>query len=139
MSEPEAHFAFLWEAAGGPAIVPEYKFHESRRWRADFALLECGVLIEIEGGGFAGGRHTRGTGFANDAQKYLEAALAGWRVVRLVPQQLNLPTIERILSWTLTLPKPAFATLPPSPTPKAGKNGGCRSSKKPKKASKTAS
>ena len=35
------------------------------------------------------GRHNRGAGFAADLGKYLEAALAGWRVVRLGPDELT--------------------------------------------------
>lgn len=100
MTEPEAHFAFLWHGAGGPELQNEFKFHPSRKWRADFAHIDSKTLIEIEGGVHSGGRHTRGKGFSNDAEKYLEATLAGWTVIRLVPAQLTLPTIERIITWT---------------------------------------
>ena len=31
----------------------------------------------------SGGRHVRGQGFVADAEKYLEALAAGWRVVRV--------------------------------------------------------
>lgn len=46
----------------------------------------------------AGGRHTRGSGYAGDAEKYLEAALAGWRVLRLTERQLEIGAIERIVA-----------------------------------------
>lgn len=105
MTAPEAHFALLWQAAGGPELINEFKFHPTRKWRADFAHMGSKTLIEIEGGVHSGGRHTRGSGFSKDAEKYLEAfIIAGWNVVRLVPSQLNLPTIERIISC---LPKNA--------------------------------
>ncbi len=43
-----------------------------------------------------GGRHNRAAGFVADAEKYLEAVLAGWRVVRLVNSQLTLETVGRV-------------------------------------------
>ncbi|MBN8457315.1 MAG: hypothetical protein J0M04_05685 [Verrucomicrobia bacterium] len=57
-------------------------------------------MIEIEGGIFlaGGGRHNRGGGYAKDAEKYLEAALAGWRVLRLTAAQLEIGFIERIVA-----------------------------------------
>jgi hypothetical protein len=58
-------------------------------WRADFALPEHGLLIECEGGGWAGGRHTRGAGFAADLKKYDAAARLGWRVYRCDPAMIK--------------------------------------------------
>jgi len=40
---------------------------------------------EIERAICINGRHNRGAGFAADLEKYLEASLAGWRVVRFGP------------------------------------------------------
>jgi very-short-patch-repair endonuclease len=62
------------------------------------------TLIEIEGGIFipGGGRHNRGGGYAKDAEKYLEAVLAGWTVIRLTAHQLEVDFIERIVAWINT-------------------------------------
>ena len=99
-SRLESKFLFLWRVAGGPPLEREVRFHTSRRWRADFAHLESRTLIEIEGGIYlaGGGRHNRGGGYAKDAEKYLEAALAGWRVLRLTAVQLEIGFIERIVA-----------------------------------------
>lgn len=105
-SKLESKFLFLWRVAGGPLLEREVKFHTSRRWRADFAHRESRTLIEIEGGIFipGGGRHSRGVGYAKDAEKYLEAVLAGWTVIRLTERQLELDFIERIVGWLNTPP-----------------------------------
>jgi very-short-patch-repair endonuclease len=102
----ESKFLLLWRVAQGPALEREMKFHVSRGWRADFAHLPSRTLIEIEGGIFkrSGGRHNRGAGYAKDAEKYLEAVLAGWTVIRLTEKQLEIGFIERIVAWINTLP-----------------------------------
>ena len=98
-SKLESKFLFLWRVAQGPHLEREVQFHTSRRWRADFAHIESRTLIEIEGGIFMakGSRHTRGAGYAKDAEKYLEAVLAGWTVIRLTERQLEIDFIERIV------------------------------------------
>ena len=98
-SKLEAHFEFLWRVAQGPPLEREFRFHPSRKWRADFAHLDSRTLIEIEGGIFTNGRHTRGAGYAADLEKYLEATLAGWRVVRLGPKELIIETVDRVVEF----------------------------------------
>jgi len=103
-SKLESRFLFLWRVAQGPTLEREFRFHPERKWRADFAHTESRTLIEIEGGIFirGGGRHSRGAGYAKDAEKYLEAVLAGWTVIRLTEKQLELDFIERIVAWLNT-------------------------------------
>ena len=103
-SKLEARFLFLWRVAQGPSLEREVRFNPTRKWRADFGHLESRTLIEIEGGIFipGGGRHSRGAGYAKDAEKYLEAVLAGWTVIRLTEKQLDLDFIERIVAWINT-------------------------------------
>jgi len=68
---------------GLPVPRTSYRFHPARRWEADFAYPDLWLLIEIEGGEWASGRHTRGSGFIADCEKYAEAQIAGWRVLRI--------------------------------------------------------
>lgn len=102
VSKLEAHFEWLWRLMNGPALEREFRFHPTRKWRSDFAHLPSRTLIEIEGGIWVRGRHTSPKGFAADAEKYLEAALAGWRVIRLVDDQIKTPVIERIIAFCKT-------------------------------------
>lgn len=68
--------------AGLPAPIREFRFAHPRRWRADLAYVDLRILIEIEGGTFIQGRHTRPLGYENDCEKYNKAALDGWLVLR---------------------------------------------------------
>ena len=65
-----------------PAPETEYRFHPKRRWRFDFAWPKMKLAVEVEGGTWSGGRHTRGGGFAKDCEKYNAAVMLGWRVLR---------------------------------------------------------
>ena len=85
---PVSRFERLLRSVGLPAPVREHRFHPVRRWRFDYAWIEHKVALEVEGGVWTGGRHTRGTGFVADIEKYNAAVVAGWRVVRVVPGKL---------------------------------------------------
>lgn len=67
----------------------EYKFHAERNWRADFLITGTKILIEVEGGIWSGGRHTRGKGFIADMEKYNAAAVMGFKVLRFSTEQVK--------------------------------------------------
>ena len=67
----------------------EYRFDKKRKWRFDFAYPERKIAIEVEGGVFSGGRHTRGKGFTADCEKYNRATELGWSVYRFTTQQVR--------------------------------------------------
>lgn len=69
-------------AVGIPAPVQEHRFHEARRWRFDLAWPDLMIAVEVDGGVWSGGRHTRGAGFVADCEKVNEATAMGWRVFR---------------------------------------------------------
>jgi very-short-patch-repair endonuclease len=77
------------QIAGLPEPVREYRFARPRLFRADFAWPELGVLAEVEGGIWTGGRHTRGVGFQNDCQKQNIATVLGFRVVRFTEAMIE--------------------------------------------------
>jgi very-short-patch-repair endonuclease len=66
----------------------EYAFSPPRKWRSDFAFPEAMILVEIEGGTWNHGRHSRHKGFSNDLEKYNKAALMGFRVLRFTTDQV---------------------------------------------------
>lgn len=68
--------------------VKEFKFHPKRRWRFDYAIPEHRIALEVEGGVWTNGRHTRPQGFLGDIEKYNTATLMGWRVFRTTPDDL---------------------------------------------------
>ncbi|MCG9515148.1 endonuclease domain-containing protein [Acinetobacter pittii] len=67
----------------------EYKFHPKRKWRADFLITGKKILVEVEGGIWSGGRHTRGKGYIGDMEKYNEAAMMGFTVLRFSTEQVK--------------------------------------------------
>ncbi len=72
----------------GIDLTPEFKFHPTRKWRFDFLHEQSQVVLEVEGGVYSGGRHTRGSGFVKDIEKYNTATLMGYRVLRCVPNDV---------------------------------------------------
>lgn len=69
----------------------EYRFDPARKWRFDFAYPKNKVAIEIEGGIWTRGAHSRGAHFNSDSEKYNRAVILGWRILRYTTN-----TIERI-------------------------------------------
>lgn len=84
-----------------PTPVTEHRFHPVRRWRFDLAWPDVKLAVEVEGGTWTGGHHSYGKGFESDCEKYNEATLRGWRVLRVTPGMIDdgraLETIERAL------------------------------------------
>ena len=111
MSKGEDELAFQLRHATKFAFEREYRFHPTRRWRADVAIwigpahmaanLPC-LLVEVEGA-IRGkpGRHQRIDGMERDAEKYAEAMCLGWKVLRVMPSQVKsgqaLEWIERLM------------------------------------------
>lgn len=87
-NEFEASFAVQLKAEK-VEFEREFKFHPTRKWSADFHLVGRKILVEIEGGLFSGGRHTRGKGYINDMEKYNAATMMGYQVIRFSTQQVT--------------------------------------------------
>ena len=100
MSIAEESLTWQLKATGKPPWQTEFRFCD-RRWRFDFAWPIRKLAVEVEGGTWSGGRHTTGAGFEADCEKYNEATLLGWRVLRVTPHMIEdgraLVLIERAL------------------------------------------
>lgn len=87
----------VFASSGLPEPVAEYRFHPTRKWRFDYAWPRQKVALEVEGGVWTAGRHTRGSGFLRDMEKYNAAAVRGWRVLRCTPATLlAMDTIKQL-------------------------------------------
>lgn len=82
-------FVALCDRVGIPEPRMEYRFARPRMWRMDFAWVDAKLALEVEGGVWTGGRHTRGSGFLRDIEKYNRAAAMGWRLLRVTPDKLS--------------------------------------------------
>ena len=98
VSMPELLLEEQLKDAGIP-YEREFWFAPPRKWRSDFMLGS--LLVEIEGGAYVQGRHTRGSGFEKDAEKYNAAVELGYRVLRYTPAMIEsgdaLAQIQRVL------------------------------------------
>jgi very-short-patch-repair endonuclease len=87
----------LLRVTGIARMEREYQFDPSRRWRFDLAFPLLMLAVEVEGGTWSGGRHTRATGFRLDCDKYNEAALQGWLVLRVTADKVHDGSAARLV------------------------------------------
>lgn len=94
-STAELLLATQLEQAGIP-FEREVRFAPPRKWRADFRVYLARLLVEIDGGAWVNGRHSRGSGVEADCEKASAAAILGYRVIRVTPSQVD---DGRALAW----------------------------------------
>ena len=95
-------FLALVKRAKLPAPTPEFRFHPTRKWRIDWAWPEHRLALEVDGGVWTHGRHTRGAGWMKDTEKLNELTRMGWRLLRVTPSQLHDPQTIALLADCLT-------------------------------------
>lgn len=83
----------------------EYLFHPDRNWRADFFIPSLLLLIEIEGVSPTGTRHQRIGGFRLDIEKYAEAVCMGYRLLRVLPEQVTTGKAVEYLTRIISAPE----------------------------------
>lgn len=59
------------------------------------------MAVEIDGGVWSGGRHVRGGGYIADCEKLAEAAILGWRVLRVPTQWVTSGAALRLIKRAL--------------------------------------
>ncbi len=90
----------LCRATGIPQPEAEHRFAPPRRWRFDFAWPESKVALEVQGGLFVQGRHSRGAALLKEHDKLNAAAALGWRVLFATPKTLRAvwPSVQEAVS-----------------------------------------
>jgi hypothetical protein len=101
----------FWATFKIPTPVEEYRFCAGHRWRFDFAWPNYqreiradtgevvtiftltnaqigGVAVEVQGGIWTRGRHTRGAALKMEWDKLNTAAILGWRILYCEPRQV---------------------------------------------------
>jgi len=104
LPEPKVHrlqnnlFLSIIQESGLPSPELELRFHPQRKWRFDYAWPEKKVAMEVEGVLYRVriGRHQRGLGYEADCEKYAEALVLGWKVLRVTPGQIR---DGRVIIW----------------------------------------
>ena len=100
-SVPEQLLAVQLEQAG-IHYVREFVVAPPRKYRADF-FVALDLLIEVEGGAWINGRHSRGSGMEADCEKSALAAARGYRLLRVTPAQVDdgraLQWIQDAIAW----------------------------------------
>lgn len=84
----EQRFAEAWAATGlrGSDIERQFRFHETRRWRLDFAFPSQRLGVEIQGFGYG---HQSQQGMSADAEKFNAATELGWRLLVYTTRQIQ--------------------------------------------------
>ncbi len=81
---------------GIPIPLREQPVCEGRRWKMDFYWPIYSVVVEVEGGVWQQGRHTRGAGYIADCEKYNEISLRGLTLIRVTPKDLE---TGKVFDW----------------------------------------
>jgi hypothetical protein len=92
-----------WCRSQSLSFTTEHKFHAGRQWKFDWAIVELKIAVEYEGGMFGKPKARRCpvckelpkvSHFAidriiRDAEKYNQAAVDGWCVIRVIPTMVD--------------------------------------------------
>lgn len=100
-----------------PRPEPEYRFHPPRKWSLDFAWWFCSletfeevkIALEVEGGIYTKAKgHRSVTNFEADLIKYNQLAIDGWRLIRVLPEHLQMKRMEAI-NWLEDILRPYWS------------------------------
>jgi hypothetical protein len=89
-----------------PGPGSELQFHPPRRWRFDFVWWFCElntrrelkIALEVEGGTWmAEGGHNHPGDFLRDMDKYNQAELDGWMLLRVTPDMIEFENGRAVL------------------------------------------
>lgn len=133
--ELERAFDTRWRQLGGPNLEPEYRFALAligpgknlrsrlkaaglKDWRIDRADPAAKVAIEVDGGTFINGRHSRSVGYSEDCIKLNSLAAHGWLVFRLTTDMLDSDPFGHLTPIIATIKARQRISPLPKPSPK---------------------
>jgi very-short-patch-repair endonuclease len=97
ISKLEREFEHLWTALYPEIdLTAEVKLIPKRRFRFDYVHEPSKVAIEINGGNWVKGRHTRPQALSDEYEKVLLANLEGYTVLFVSEKQINQDYLEKI-------------------------------------------
>jgi very-short-patch-repair endonuclease len=88
-SAAEFTLAAQWQADHLPPCEREFQFHPERKFRLDFAIPRIKFGVEIEGGLWVNGAHSRPSGILRDMEKGNLLTLLGWSTLRYSASQVR--------------------------------------------------
>lgn len=106
-------FIAACKAHGLPRPRPEYQFAMDigRKWAFDWAWprgengyiepMFGGTALEIQGGIWTKGRHTRGAALLKEWEKLNEAAIRNWRILYCQPEDVESGAVFEVLKRAL--------------------------------------
>jgi very-short-patch-repair endonuclease len=97
-SNAENQLAFQLKAAKAPLFERQFKIILGRRFKADFYFPVARLIVEVDGGGWIHGRHSRGAGMERDCEKSALIAAMPARLLRVTPKHVE---DGRALNWIL--------------------------------------
>jgi hypothetical protein len=91
VNEGEQLFRFQCKAYGLPEPKEQYFWARAlgREFRADFAFVEYGLLVEIQGGIWTRGAHGHPLGIKSDIEKSQYACLGNWLRFLTTPDEVR--------------------------------------------------
>lgn len=85
----DSALAYQCRLLGLPEPVAEHRFAPPRKWRFDYCWLDRKLALEVQGGLFVEGRHSRGAALLKEHEKLNAAAALGWRVTFTTPSAVT--------------------------------------------------
>ena len=98
----EYRFGAMAAGGGGKGLRARLQLMGLRDWRFDVAIPEHLIAVELDGGTWIQGRHSRGAGVISDMDKINAATVRGWRVLRYTHTNHSLTQIMADISTLIS-------------------------------------
>lgn len=89
MSALEDQLCVHVQLARLPLPHREFRFAPPRRWRWDLCWPERLLAVEVDGGSWVQGRHSRGKGMRADCEKQNAGVLLGWSILHVTSDMVR--------------------------------------------------